>query len=114
MEGDGTLLGYSLIDMTESCMELAGFSGGSRRDLEESVVGAGEESGKAPDIFTELLTVEEATVVESTTNSVKVVGPAIHGWSALRLECTWSDAHICLYASGRVRGWKVIDWQTST
>jgi hypothetical protein len=65
------------MDMTESCIELAGFSGGSRRDLEESVVGAGEESGRAPDIFTELSTVEEAAVVESTTKPVKVVGPAV-------------------------------------
>jgi hypothetical protein len=77
MEGDGLLLGHLLIDMTESCIELTGFSGGSRRDLEESVVGAGEESGRAPDIFTELPIVEEATVVESTTKPVKVVGPAV-------------------------------------
>lgn len=63
--------------MTESCTELAGFFGGSRRDLDESVVGAGEESGRAPDILTELRAVEEATVDESTTKSVKVVCPAV-------------------------------------
>lgn len=65
--------------MTESCIELAGFSGGSRRDLDESVVGAGDESGRAPDILTELRAAEEAAVDESTTKSVKVVCPAVCG-----------------------------------
>jgi hypothetical protein len=63
--------------MPESCKELAGFSGGSRRDLDESVVGAGEDSGRAPDILTELQAVEEALVDESTTKSVKVGCPAV-------------------------------------
>lgn len=85
MDGDGTLLGYLLTDMTESCIELSGFSGGSRWDLEQSLVGAGEESGKAPDILTELAGVDEATVVESTMKSVKVVSPAVCNLSALRL-----------------------------
>ena len=65
--------------MTESCIELSGFSGGSRRDLDEFVVGAGEECGRAPDILTELPVVEEATVDESTTKSVKVSCPAVRG-----------------------------------
>jgi hypothetical protein len=109
MEGDGILLGYSLIDMTELCMELAGFSGGSRRDLEESVVGAGGESGKAPDILTELPTVEEATVVDSTMSSVEIVGSAIHGSSALYRDSILSDAYIWSCASGRVCGRRMTD-----
>jgi hypothetical protein len=114
MEGDGILLGHSLIDTTELCIELAGSSGCSRRDLEESVVGAGEESDRAPDILTELPTVEEATVVESTKSSVKVVGSAIHGSSALHRESILSDAYIWSCASGRVCGRRMTDWQTST
>jgi hypothetical protein len=114
MEGDEILVGCSLVDTTELCIELAGFSGGSRRDLEESVVGAGEESGRAPDILTELPTVEEATVVESTTSWVKVVGSAIHASSALRRESILSDAYIWSCASGRVSGLRMTDWQTST
>jgi hypothetical protein len=109
MEGDGILLGYLLIDVTELCIELAGFSGGSRRDLEEFVVGVGEESGKAPDILTKLPAVEEANVVESTTNSVKVVSSTIHGLSVLRLESTLAVAYICLCISGRVCCWRVAD-----
>lgn len=69
-DGDGTLLGSLLIDMTESCIELAGCSGGSRRDLKELLVGAGEESGRAPDIFTELPDVEGTAVLDSTMRSV--------------------------------------------
>lgn len=68
-----------LIDTTESCIELAGFSGGTRRDLDEFMVGAGEESGRAPDILTELRSAEEAAVDESTTKSVKVGCPAVCG-----------------------------------
>lgn len=69
-DGDGTLLGSLLIDMTESCIELAGCSGGSRCDLEELLAGAGEESGRAPDIFTELPGVEGTAVLDSTMKSV--------------------------------------------
>jgi hypothetical protein len=114
MDGDGTLLGYLLTDMTESCIELSGFSGGSRWDLEESLVGAGEESGKAPDILTELAGVDEATVVESTMKSVKVVSPAVCDLSALRLRIISSAAYICSCASDRVCGSRMTGWQTNT
>lgn len=70
IDGDATLLGNLLIDMTESCTELAGFSGGSRRNLEEVPMGAGEESGRAPDIFTELSGDEGTAVLASTMKSV--------------------------------------------
>lgn len=69
-DGDSTLLGSLLIDITESCIELAGFSGSSRCDLEELLAGAGEESGRAPDIFTELPDVEGTAVLDSTRKSV--------------------------------------------
>lgn len=70
MDGEGTLLGNPLIDMTESCTELAGFSGGSKRILEELPMGAGEESGRAPDIFTEFCADEGTAVLASTMKSV--------------------------------------------
>ena len=64
------MLGYLLTDMTESCIGLTGFSGGSRCDLEESLVGVGEEPGRAPDILTDLPGVEGAAVLDSTMKSV--------------------------------------------
>jgi hypothetical protein len=97
-------VGHLLIDITESCIELGGFSGGSSRDLEESLVGAGEESGRAPDIFTELSTAEEAAVVESTTKPVKAAGPAVRHLLALRWQFISSTAYISLCISDRACG----------